>query len=578
MANATFTADSGPATLNGTSASDTITVDLGTPDVATYTLNAGGGSDTVIFGDVLGGSGFAAGVANQFIMTGGETFNLSAVETIVFTNGTITSNASITPETLLSGPNTGDITALGDDVDGLGAGVDDFDLSTLLTWDGSTLNSTVGWTIASIEGQTSAAGANITVVDGGVIQGRVTVNGANDGINITAENSFHTSLDIGEVGTMEINTVLTDGTESFAQVLTVEVVGVASAADNTYVGTDGNDGTAAVAIDGLGGNDVMTGNEGNDVLFGNTGDDRLWAGLTDMGDDTSIGGAGNDQAGGGAGNDILIGDGYINNGSTAYGLAADDGADGLFGADGNDVLIGGTFDGAGGAAALGVLDASAAITGGASVTGTAADKLWAGAGDDQVIGAGGDDRIGLGDGDDRANGQGGADEIFAGAGDDVVDGGAGDDEIYGGAGVDTLNGGADNDTVYGGDDGDTIKGGVGDDMLLGEAGDDIISGDGGLDTIAGGTGDDTLYGFDITLVGDGVKDVFVFAEGDGNDTIADFEDGVDFVDVSALGITSLNQLVTVDNGTDFTVYYGDSDSITLSGESGNITSADFIFA
>jgi hypothetical protein len=75
-----------------------------------------------------------------------------------------------------------------------------------------------------------------------------------------------------------------------------------------------------------------------------------------------------------------------------------------------------------------------------------------------------------------------------------------------------------NDYIDGGAGNDTIMGDGGDDTLLGGEGDDSIDGGTGNDSINAGTGNDTITG------GDG-NDVFVYAAGDGDDVITDFNVG-----------------------------------------------------
>lgn len=60
--------------------------------------------------------------------------------------------------------------------------------------------------------------------------------------------------------------------------------------------------------------------------------------------------------------------------------------------------------------------------------------------------------------------------------------------------------------------------------IIGTNGNDTLLGTNSADTINGLTGDDTITGkedFD-TLTGGGGKDIFVYNEGDGTDTITDF--------------------------------------------------------
>jgi Ca2+-binding RTX toxin-like protein len=187
----------------------------------------------------------------------------------------------------------------------------------------------------------------------------------------------------------------------------------------------------------------------------------------------------------------------------------------------------------------------------------------------------------------------GHDSILSGSGDDTLIGGNGDDIIGGGSGNDVIDGGTGTDTVImegsvvnymfgsytyirihdaktgvGGDnqvsnferlkfdEGDfawqrgnnannnmtavddtgTIMVGLhGSDTLTGHDGDDVLIGDNGAnftwqngqDVLNGGAGDDTL-------IGNGGADTFVFEGLHGHDTIADFEIGVDTLDVTGL--------------------------------------------
>jgi Ca2+-binding RTX toxin-like protein len=106
------------------------------------------------------------------------------------------------------------------------------------------------------------------------------------------------------------------------------------------------------------------------------------------------------------------------------------------------------------------------------------------------------------------------------------------DTMSGGAGNDVLNGLAGDDSVSGGADNDSLDGGIGNDTLNGNGGNDTIVGGSGTDRIVGGTGVDLLTG------GLGA-DTFVFATaaesgtGTTRDRIADFQPGVDRIDIGA---------------------------------------------
>lgn len=154
-------------------------------------------------------------------------------------------------------------------------------------------------------------------------------------------------------------------------------------------------------------------------------------------------------------------------------------------------------------------------------------------GDGQVLGsvlggAGGDTLTGGAQADDLS-GQNGNDLLRGRGGDDTLKGGAGDDILRGGIGDDTLEGGNDSDLLRGGAGDDTMDGGAQGDRLFGGQGDDDMNGGGGADVLTGGRGENLLTG------GQGA-DVFVMTRQTENDTITDFKDGVDRIDLSAFGL------------------------------------------
>ena len=163
------------------------------------------------------------------------------------------------------------------------------------------------------------------------------------------------------------------------------------------------------------------------------------------------------------------------------------------------------------------------------------------AADDTIFGLGGNDTLA---------GRAGNDELHGGTGDNIVKGGPGFDTLFGDAGHDTLSlrnsdlGGA----AYGGDGNDTLtgsanetasswlEGGAGDDVLIAKGGSTaLVDFDGGNDRLVGGTGDDGFNG------GTGA-DTFVFgalwtSASGFQDTIYDFEVGIDKIDMSPSGLT-----------------------------------------
>ena len=137
-----------------------------------------------------------------------------------------------------------------------------------------------------------------------------------------------------------------------------------------------------------------------------------------------------------------------------------------------------------------------------------------------------------------------------------VNGGNGADTIDGTDGRDTLNGGNGTDTLSGGWAPDELFGGNGDDILLGGAGADFLYGENGSDSLYGGIGNDILDGGrgDDELTGGAGFDSFVIGRTGGNDTITDFQVGIDRLQLEdELTVASLQSvggdtLVSLSNG------------------------------
>ncbi|MDE0023201.1 MAG: calcium-binding protein [Spirochaetaceae bacterium] len=326
-------------------------------------------------------------------------------------------------------------------------------------------------------------------------------------------------------------------------------------------------------IHARGGSDVVLGEGGDDTIYGGAGSDFLFGG---SGDDSIEGGTGGDLIMGGSGDDTLSGGG------------------------GRDIIRGGS----------------------------GADTIDGGAGADLLIGGSGDDDITGGEGGDFILGGAGADTIDGGAGADIIVGGSGDDTLTGGAGADifAFGPGDGNDTItdfnkdedtinlsmFGADlsysdltitattdgtgtiitvpgngeddDGTTItlQGVTSTDVTesmfeFSNAGDDTITGTAADEIITGGSGDDTMSG-------GGGSDTFVFAPGDGDDTITDFSTSDDKIDLTAFGedvsYSDLTIAATTDGtGTVITLPGEDGGTITLQGvTSTDLTADQFVFA
>ncbi len=125
--------------------------------------------------------------------------------------------------------------------------------------------------------------------------------------------------------------------------------------------------------------------------------------------------------------------------------------------------------------------------------------------------------------------------------DDILSGGKGDDVLLQSLGHDIMLGGAGNDTVSGGVGNDVLSGGNGNDVLVGGIMADQLSGGAGNDVLRGGRGADRLTG------GDGA-DTFEIVSGAGRDVITDFNVAEDILDVTALGLTSLEDFTVTEAG------------------------------
>lgn len=252
---------------------------------------------------------------------------------------------------------------------------------------------------------------------------------------------------------------------------------VAMIFDNVFEGSDSHDSISATAF-----NDILQGWGGNDSLFGGAGADSL------------LGGAGADALSGGGGRD-----------TASYADASE----------GLTVRLERPQSNSGEARG----DSYSSIE---NVTGSAFNDLLYGDSAANVLrGGGGNDRLLSRAGDDSVFGGGGNDRFYAQSGTNFFDGGDGEDIIdyafaTSAAVVDLAAGsgssaGSSNQLVSvenaaGGKLDDSLSGDVNDNRLQGRQGDDILHGGAGNDDLFGGQGEDR----------------FVFAAGDGDDTIWDF--------------------------------------------------------
>lgn len=325
-----------------------------------------------------------------------------------------------------------------------------------------------------------------------------------------------------------------------------------SPGDDLYEGTEFDD-----YINGLLGNDTLYGMGGNDTISGSWGNDALYGG---DGDDIFDGGAGTDFIDGGAGNDTMwmyyagasvtadLRTGFVSGGETTGDAftsienltGAYDYANALTGDFRANTLIGGlegdVLSGQGGN-----------------------DKLYGWRGADTLMGGNGDDLLSddrqdmsRGTEGDILNGGAGADSMWGGLGDDVyyVDNAGDTVHEYYNEGYDTViatashtladnveklslavaggnidgTGNGEANLLLGNASANTLNGMAGNDTLRGNGGADILIGGLGQDILAGGAGEDT---FKFNSTGE-------TPFGTGRDTIRDFTQGADLIDLSGI--------------------------------------------
>lgn len=137
----------------------------------------------------------------------------------------------------------------------------------------------------------------------------------------------------------------------------------------------------------------------------------------------------------------------------------------------------------------------------------------------------------------------------------------------------------------------TLNGTGGADILNGTSASDLIYGKSGNDIIFTGVGNDTVYGGagnDRIVIGSGTnilyggvgQDVFEVADGaTGVGVLRDWQDGQDKIDLSDLGIASLDDLTIRQAGVWTVIDTGDVDlRIKTSQLGGGLSAEDFVFA
>ena len=141
------------------------------------------------------------------------------------------------------------------------------------------------------------------------------------------------------------------------------------------------------------------------------------------------------------------------------------------------------------------------------------------------------------------------------------------DMLTGGDGNDTVQGLGGNDVLSGLGGADFLIGGAGNDRLIGGTGNDRLIGGAGNDTIIGGIGDDVLIG------GIG-RDRFGLTRGLGKDTIRDFQDRKDRIDLPG----GINSVDIAQRGQNVLIgYRNDPLAVLIGTKLDQISTADFRF-
>lgn len=350
-------------------------------------------------------------------------------------------------------------------------------------------------------------------------------------------------------------------------------------ADDTIRGGIGDDYVNAYA-----GNDTVFGDRGNDDLVGGDGDDRLYGGVGDdflqpgAGRNSIFGGGGDDYVLDWAGEDTLIGGrgfdmiGFDLNAehgvmlNLATGIIADDGF-------GHTERVSG-FEGADGSRLADTFIGDSANN---SFSVSVGDTVVGGQGDDYILiqsirdvsasGGEGQDTLAL----DGIYGDETGAVYYAQHGVNVslakglvLDDGFGASGAI--SGFESVSGESKDDTLTGGSGANTLFGANGDDILSGRGGNDIIRGGNGSDILSGGSEADTfVYGHNDRL---GYDDVGLGNRPAGQDTILDFTQGEDKVDLSALvrksgPITFVGEASTEDVGALSYAFVGGDTVVTL---------------
>ena len=504
----------------------------------------------------------AVALANKSANADGITFDASlAGQTLVLTGGELTLSNDVTIDGDTSGDHKADITISGNNASrifnmqngsadfrsltltngssgGYGGAISAYNASTLTISDCTISNShgKAGGVYAGNLSAVTIANSLLTANTGSVFGGALTTKGVN------ALNIVNTTIDG--------NSSVFSGGGVYAMFTNASVV------NSTITGNYSNFGGGMYSLVSYTTfiNSVVAGNTGGDAYahFSTTAAANSFFGSTSH---IHYNNGGNINGGG----DPMLGE-LLDNGGTVLTRSPLDGSP-LIGAGSNAALPLDTFD----------IDHDGNTTELLPIDSRGGIRLVGGNVDigavEQIV----DERIGGTDGANHIFGGEGIDKLRGRDGDDTLDGGNGRDNLAGGLGADALDGGASLDVasyatsgqavtvdlaagtgsggqaagdtltgiegVVGSSFGDTLSGDNANNLLKGMSGDDTLSGMERADRLFGGDGADRLDGGagHDKLSGGADSDTFVLHKiGATADIIADFEAGIDIVEISAL--------------------------------------------
>jgi Ca2+-binding RTX toxin-like protein len=215
------------------------------------------------------------------------------------------------------------------------------------------------------------------------------------------------------------------------------------------------------------------------------------------------------------------------------------------------------------------------------------DRLFGSGGNDELVGRAGNDFLFGGDGADHLDGGSGIDyasyfNADSGVTVDLLDGSLNTGEAEGDTytSIERFYGSVFDDSFFGTDSDDFIRSFDGADTIQGRGGNDRLFGEIGADTLDGGAGIDRLYGGvdDDILTGGADRDLFYFDADGGNDTIIDFEDGIDrLLFQNGSSANSISDLTIAQDGANALITYAEGTILLLATDVSDLDVSDFRF-